>query len=107
MAQACFRANIPLVTIYTTLGDGIVVAAVNETMVTHLVTSEDLLPRLRNIMRMMPTLTHIIYASKVQTAGWRHRKTMSLGSQHFQACHALAWISTATMARRHRPTSPL
>nr|XP_037275661.1 long-chain-fatty-acid--CoA ligase 3-like [Rhipicephalus microplus] len=59
-AHACFRSNIPLVTLYATLGDEGIVSAVNETEVTHLVTSADLLQRVQNLVNRMPSLTHIV-----------------------------------------------
>lgn len=60
-AQACFRTNVPLVTMYTTLSNDAIVSAVNETEVTHMVTSSDLLPRLLSVVDKMPSLTHIMY----------------------------------------------
>ncbi|XP_077521894.1 long-chain-fatty-acid--CoA ligase 4-like [Amblyomma americanum] len=60
-AQACFRANVPLVTLYSTLSNDGIVSAINETEVTHLVTSADLLPRVLKIVDKMPLLTHIVY----------------------------------------------
>lgn len=59
-AQACFRTNIPLVTLYATLNNDGIVSAVNETQVTHIVTSSDLLPRLLREIEKMPSLTHIV-----------------------------------------------
>ncbi|KAH6925996.1 hypothetical protein HPB50_012935 [Hyalomma asiaticum] len=59
-AHACFRSNIPLVTLYATLGDDAIVSAINETQATLLVTSEDLLPRVQNVVSKMPLLTHIV-----------------------------------------------
>nr|XP_037274247.1 long-chain-fatty-acid--CoA ligase 3-like [Rhipicephalus microplus] len=60
-AQACFRTNIPLVTLYATLSNDDIVSAVNLTEVTHLVTSSDLLTRVLSVVEKMPTLTHIVY----------------------------------------------
>ncbi|KAH9375908.1 hypothetical protein HPB48_012548 [Haemaphysalis longicornis] len=60
-AQACFRTNIPLVTMYATLSNDAIVSAVNETEVTHLVTSSELLPRVLSVAEKMPSLTHIVY----------------------------------------------
>ncbi|KAK8778946.1 hypothetical protein V5799_019706 [Amblyomma americanum] len=59
-AQACFRTNIPLVTLYATLSNDAIVSAINETEVTHMVTSEDLLPRVLSVADKMPLLTHIV-----------------------------------------------
>ncbi|KAL3212526.1 hypothetical protein MRX96_007942 [Rhipicephalus microplus] len=52
--------NIPLVTLYATLGDEGIVSAVNETEVAHLVTSADLLQRVQNLVNRMPSLTHVV-----------------------------------------------
>ncbi|XP_037575027.1 long-chain-fatty-acid--CoA ligase 4 [Dermacentor silvarum] len=60
-AQACFRTNIPLVTMYATLSNDDIVSAVNVTEVTHLVTSADLLTRVVSVVAKMPSLTHIVY----------------------------------------------
>ncbi|KAH6925992.1 hypothetical protein HPB50_012931 [Hyalomma asiaticum] len=59
-AQACFRTNVPLVTLYVTLTNDGIVSAINETEATHLVTSVDLLPRVLSVVSKMPTLTHIV-----------------------------------------------
>lgn len=66
-AQACFRANIKLVTLYATLSNEGIVSAVNETELTHLVTSEDLLPRVLGIVESMPSLRHIVYMENAHT----------------------------------------
>ncbi|XP_050036528.2 long-chain-fatty-acid--CoA ligase 4-like [Dermacentor andersoni] len=60
-AQACFRTNVPLVTLYATLPDEGIASAINETQATHLVTSADLLPRVLSIADKMPSLTHVVY----------------------------------------------
>ncbi|KAH7971906.1 hypothetical protein HPB52_003671 [Rhipicephalus sanguineus] len=60
-AQACFRTNIPLVTLYATLSNEDIVSAVNVTEVTHLVTSSDLITRVLSVVGKMPSLTHIVY----------------------------------------------
>lgn len=60
-AQACFRANIPIVTLYATLSNDGIVSAINQTEVTHLVTSSDLLPRVLSVLDRMPSITHIVY----------------------------------------------
>lgn len=66
-AQACFRTNVPLVTLYATLSNEGIVSAINETEVTHLVTSEDLLPRVLNIVGRTPSLTHVVYMENAQS----------------------------------------
>ena len=60
-AQACFRQGFPLVTLYTNLGEEAVVHGINQTECTHVVTSHELLPKFRTILKDTPTVTHICY----------------------------------------------
>ncbi|KAL0973796.1 hypothetical protein UPYG_G00211270 [Umbra pygmaea] len=60
-AQACFRYNFPLVTFYATLGEDAVAFGLNETEVTHVITSTDLLEnKLKGVLPQIPKLKHII-----------------------------------------------
>uniref|UniRef100_A0A8C6LKJ0 long-chain-fatty-acid--CoA ligase n=1 Tax=Nothobranchius furzeri TaxID=105023 RepID=A0A8C6LKJ0_NOTFU len=60
-AQACFMYNFPLVTLYATLGPKAVAHGLNETEVTHIITSKDLLQgRLKAILCEVPRLQFII-----------------------------------------------
>ncbi|KAK8768262.1 hypothetical protein V5799_015271 [Amblyomma americanum] len=77
-AQACFRTNVPLVTLYATLSNDGIVSAINETEVTHLVTSADLLPRVLSVADKMPSLTHVVY---MENACTRSPATLSRGPQ--------------------------
>ncbi|KAK9517786.1 hypothetical protein VZT92_023130 [Zoarces viviparus] len=72
-AQTCFRRNFPLVTFYATLGEDAITFGLNETGVTHLVTSVDLLEtRLKHVLPLIPKLKHVIYVDqkKMNTAGY-------------------------------------
>ncbi|XP_077554210.1 acyl-CoA synthetase long-chain isoform X3 [Haemaphysalis longicornis] len=60
-AQACLRINIPVVTLYATLGEDGIIHGINETEATHLITSHDLMPRIAKIVHQIPSLTTIIY----------------------------------------------
>ncbi|XP_077524274.1 long-chain-fatty-acid--CoA ligase 4-like [Amblyomma americanum] len=60
-AQACLRTNVPLVTLYATMSNDAIVSAINQTEVTHLVTSADLLPKVLSNRDKMPLLTHVVY----------------------------------------------
>lgn len=60
-ALACFRVNVPLVTLYATLGEDGIIQALNETEVTHLVTSYDLMPQVANVLCKAPFIKRIIY----------------------------------------------
>ncbi|XP_041796150.1 long-chain-fatty-acid--CoA ligase 3a isoform X2 [Chelmon rostratus] len=60
-AQACFMYNFQLVTIYSTLGGPAIAHGLNETQVTHIITSRELLEtRLKGILIEVPSLQHII-----------------------------------------------
>lgn len=60
-AQACFKYNFPVVTLYATLGPEAIIHGVNEAEVSFIITSAPLLARFKGIMDKMPKVTHIIY----------------------------------------------
>ena len=60
-AVACFKQGFPLVTLYTNLGEEAVVHGVNQTQVTHIITSHDLLPKFKNILKNTPTVKKVVY----------------------------------------------
>lgn len=59
--QCCFRYNIPVVTLYATLGEEAIVYGINESDVSHVVTSFELLPKLKNLLTKMPKVEHIVF----------------------------------------------
>ncbi|XP_041050984.1 long-chain-fatty-acid--CoA ligase 4 isoform X2 [Carcharodon carcharias] len=64
-AQACFKYNFPLVTIYSTLGEDAVAYGLNESEITHLITSVELLDtKLKKVLPKVQKLKHIIYVDK-------------------------------------------
>ncbi|KAG8448041.1 hypothetical protein GDO86_015221 [Hymenochirus boettgeri] len=64
-AQACFKYNFPLVTLYATLGEEAVAYGLSESGATHLVTSSELLEtKLKNVLPQVTDLTHVIYIGK-------------------------------------------
>lgn len=72
-AQTCFRHNFPLVTFYATLGEDAIAFGLNETGVTHLVTSAELLEtKLKSVLPQIPKLKHVIYVDqkKISTEGY-------------------------------------
>ncbi|EPY79444.1 long-chain-fatty-acid--CoA ligase 3 isoform 2 [Camelus ferus] len=61
VAQACFMYNFQLVTLYATLGGPAIVHGLNETEVTNIITSKELLQtKLKDIVSLVPRLRHII-----------------------------------------------
>uniref|UniRef100_A0A8C1V0Q4 long-chain-fatty-acid--CoA ligase n=1 Tax=Cyprinus carpio TaxID=7962 RepID=A0A8C1V0Q4_CYPCA len=62
-AQACFRRNFPLVTLYATLGEDAVVYGLDQCGATHLITSTELLrTKLKNVLSAVSGLQHVVYA---------------------------------------------
>nr|CAH7730732.1 unnamed protein product [Callosobruchus chinensis] len=60
-AHGLFKQNIPLVTIYATLGDEAIAHAINETEVTTVITSFELLLKFKQILSWTPQVKTIIY----------------------------------------------
>lgn len=68
-AQACFMYNFPLVTLYATLGPSAIAHGLNETEVTHIITSKDLLHnRLKPILCDVPRLQYVIVVDSKPTS---------------------------------------
>merc|ERR1719312_1568760 len=60
-AQACFKQSFPVVTLYTNLGDEAIAHGLNETEVETVITSHELLPKFRKILKNTPHVKKIIY----------------------------------------------
>ena len=60
-ALGCFKQTFPLVTLYANLGDDAIVHGVNETEVTHVITTHELLPKFKNVLQKTPTVKHLIF----------------------------------------------
>ncbi|XP_029302794.1 LOW QUALITY PROTEIN: long-chain-fatty-acid--CoA ligase 3-like [Cottoperca gobio] len=68
-AQACFMHNFPMVTLYSTLGGPAIAQGLNETQVTHIFTSRELLEtRLKDILDEVPRLQHVIVVDNTATS---------------------------------------
>ena len=63
-AQACFKLSIPVVTLYTNLGEDAVTHGINETEVDTVITSHELLPKFKNILKSTPKVKNIIFFEK-------------------------------------------
>ncbi|KAM4566149.1 long-chain-fatty-acid--CoA ligase 3a isoform 1-T1 [Odontesthes bonariensis] len=84
-ALACFTYNFPLVTIYSTLGVQAIAHGLNETQVTHIITSRELLEtKLKAILAEVPRLQHIIVVDNTATT-WS-------GSQRGISIHSMAAV---------------
>lgn len=60
-AHGLFKQNIPLVTIYATLGDEAIAHGINETEVDTVITSFDLIPKFKKILEHTPRVKTLIY----------------------------------------------
>ncbi|GIY25370.1 long-chain-fatty-acid--CoA ligase 4 [Caerostris extrusa] len=68
VCQACFRINVPVATLYATLGEDGIVHGINETEVSHIFTSQELLPKLKKIIERTPTVKNIVYMENIRAA---------------------------------------
>ncbi|RCV37262.1 hypothetical protein SEVIR_8G050100v4 [Setaria viridis] len=62
--QACFRQNIAVVTIYSSLGEGALCHSLNETEVTTVVCGRKELKKLVDISGQLDTVKHVIYINE-------------------------------------------
>ncbi|RWS11375.1 long chain fatty acid CoA ligase-like protein [Dinothrombium tinctorium] len=72
-AHAVFRIGATIGTLYTTLGSDAIVHGLNQTQVSHLVTTFDFLPKLKQLVSKTPALKCIIYIEghkKASTEGF-------------------------------------
>ncbi|KPJ04780.1 hypothetical protein RR46_02477 [Papilio xuthus] len=60
-AHGCFKQSIPVVTIYATLGDEAIAHGINETEVSTVITTHDLLPKFKKILAKTPKVNTIIF----------------------------------------------
>lgn len=60
-AHGLFKQNIPVVTIYATLGDDAIAHGINETEVDTVITSFDLIPKFKKILEKTPKVKTLIY----------------------------------------------
>ena len=74
-AHGCFKQNMTVVTIYATLGDNGITHCINETEVTTVITSHELLPKFKSILHKTPYVKNIIFMEdqlhKTETTGFK------------------------------------
>lgn len=59
-ANGCMKQSMSLVTLYATLGEEAIIHGINETEVTCVITSQDLLPKFKNIIPCTPNVTVLV-----------------------------------------------
>ncbi|KAL7012110.1 hypothetical protein ACKWTF_014638 [Chironomus riparius] len=60
-AQGLFKHSCGVATIYATLGEDGITHAINQTEVSVVITSHDLMPKLKNVIKTVPKITTVIY----------------------------------------------
>ena len=60
-AQACFKQSFPVVTLYTNLGEDAIAHGLNETEVETVITSHELLPKFKKILKSTPKVKNIVF----------------------------------------------
>lgn len=58
--NGCMKQNMPLVTLYATLGEDALIHGINETEVSCVVTSQELLPKFKNILPCTPNVAILV-----------------------------------------------
>ncbi|XP_059186686.1 long-chain-fatty-acid--CoA ligase 3a [Centropristis striata] len=103
-AQACFMHNFPLATLYSTLGGPAIVHGLNETQVTHIITSRELLEtRLKAILIEVPRLQHIIVVDDTPTSWPGYPRGISV--HNMEAVQKLG-VKPENAARERKPPLP-
>ena len=60
-ALGCFQQTFPIVTLYANLGDEAIIFGITQTEVSHVITSHDLLPKFKNVLKKAPSVKCIIF----------------------------------------------
>ncbi|XP_012347685.1 long-chain-fatty-acid--CoA ligase 3 isoform X2 [Apis florea] len=60
-AYGCFKQNLVVVTLYATLGEEAIAHGINETEVDIVITSHDLLPKFKSLLKILPKVKTIVY----------------------------------------------
>lgn len=94
-AHGCFKQNFPLVTIYATLGDEAIAHGINETEVTTVITSHDLLPKFKRLLKLVPRVKTIIFMEdQLKPTDVTGYKVRSRASRQFRANIKLYFYSS-------------
>ncbi|OZC06311.1 putative CoA ligase 4 [Onchocerca flexuosa] len=98
IALSLLRIDVPIVTVYATLGEEAIAQAINETEATLLITSAELLPKIPVIGKKCPTLRSLIYFPPVHVS--KKITTMDIIKQQFKNVVSLDELET------HKNTVP-
>ena len=62
-ANGCIKQNMPIVTLYATLGNGALIHGITETEVSCIITSQELLPKFKDILPSTPNVSLLVNAN--------------------------------------------
>ncbi|VDM44287.1 unnamed protein product, partial [Toxocara canis] len=96
-ALACMRVNVPVVTVYATLGEKAIAHAINETGATVMVTSAELLPKIMAVSEECSSLSALVYLPQV------HEKKKLTDLAPFQQRFKHVYSLTELEAKSDRP----
>ncbi|KAG1714093.1 Long-chain-fatty-acid--CoA ligase 4 [Nymphon striatum] len=65
-ALACFQHNVSVVTLYTNLGEEGMIHGILETNVSAVITSQDVLPKLRKVLSRTPNVKNVIFFERIK-----------------------------------------
>lgn len=86
-AHACFKQNLTIVTIYSTLGDDAIAHGINETEVDTVITSFELLPKFKRILQKVPEVKNIVFIEdqlqEADVTGFKVRRLKFVRSYFF------------------------
>uniref|UniRef100_A0A915BKV0 long-chain-fatty-acid--CoA ligase n=1 Tax=Parascaris univalens TaxID=6257 RepID=A0A915BKV0_PARUN len=91
-ALACMRINLPVVTVYATLGEAAIAHAINETDATILVTSAELLPKIVGVSRQCSSLNALVYLPRVNKK--KELSDLTQFRQRFKHVYSLSELET-------------
>jgi len=100
IAQACFRTNITVVTVYANLGEEGLAYALEQGELEHLFTSSDLLPMVAKLKDTLPTLSTVIYVDTAKEEVLASFEKSGLKAVHFDE------LSDIGKSNSHVFTSP-
>lgn len=88
-AQALYRMGSVVATLYATLGDDGVTFGVNEVEATHLITSNDLLPKIKKLRPNLSTLKTVIYVCDKINGEYEKQSLQSIDGVELVEFHQL------------------
>lgn len=59
-ANGCMKQSMPVVTLYANLGEDALIDGINETQVNCIITSQELLPKFKNILPRTPKVSMLV-----------------------------------------------